>query len=61
MQVSGEIIFLGLAIGVYIFILLDRICKCFEICAQHKMMSGMYTNIDPVIYKQTLESKLKEK
>ena len=47
MQIGGEIIFLGLAIAVYIYILLSRICQCFETCANHKMMAMMYSTMNP--------------
>ena len=59
MTIGVPEVFLGLAVAVYIFILVDRICKCFETCANHRMMSGMYSKMDPLIFKQMID-KMKE-
>ena len=59
MTISGTEIFLGLAVAVYIFILVDRVCKCLETCANHKMMAGMYAPMDPKVF-QDLINQTKE-
>ena len=53
-------VFLGIAIAIYIYMIVDRICKCFETCNNYKMFSGMYSKMDPLIFKQLTEN-LKEK
>ena len=53
-------VFLGLAVALYIYMLLDRICKCFESCSQQKAIGNAYAKINPDIFKSILE-KMKEK
>lgn len=56
MQVGMPEVFLGLAVAIYIFMLLDRVCKCVENCSRNNMMKIVYANMDPVILQQTLAS-----
>ena len=53
-------VFLGLAVAVYIYMIIDRICRCFENCSQQKAIGNAYAKINPDTIK-TLVEKMKEK
>ena len=59
MQIGVAEVFLGLAIALYIFMLIDRVCKCIEACANHKALAGMYAKMDPILFQQ-VSNKIKE-
>ena len=60
MGIGMSEVFLGLAVALYIFVLIDRICKCFENCSQQKAIGNAYTKINPETIKLLVE-KMKEK
>lgn len=50
-------VFLGLVVAVYIFIIVDRICKCFEHCSMNKSFGNLYSKINGEQIKSILEAK----
>ena len=59
MSIGLTEVFLGLAVAVYIFIIIDRICKAFEKNSEGKILAAMYFKMDPVAFKELVSDKLK--
>ena len=45
------------AVALYLLIVIDRICKCFEQCSMNKSLGKVYGKIDPNLIKDLIESK----
>lgn len=54
-------VFLGLAIGVYIYILIDRVCKSFEQCSLNKSMGSVYSKLSPNWLNDLIKKKVEQK
>lgn len=60
MAVTGSMIFFGLIVGLYVFVVIDRICKCFENCAMSKATTTAYQKLSPEFLAGILEKNRKK-
>lgn len=57
MRFSTPEIILLVAAALYLLMVIDRICKCFEQCAMNRSLGKVYGKIDPNLIKDLIESK----
>jgi len=58
MSIGIADIFLLIAVGVYIFVIVDRICKACEQCSLNKSLGNAYSQINPNILNDVLKKKV---
>jgi len=57
MRLSTPEIILLVAAAIYVLMVIDRICKCFEQCSLNKSMGNAYKNLDANILHTMLRNK----
>jgi hypothetical protein len=57
MRFSIPEVILLVAAALYLLMVIDRICKCFEQCSMYRSLGKVYGKIDPNLIKDLIESK----
>lgn len=57
MSIGIPEVFLGVAICIYIWILINRICNCFEQCSLNKSMGEAYKILGADVLRSMIKSK----
>ena len=57
MRFSIPEVILLVAAALYLLMVIDRICKCFEQCSLNRSLGKVYGKIDPNMIKDLIESK----
>ena len=59
MSIGLPEVFLLLALLVYVYMLIDRICRCAEQCSLNKSMGSVYSKVSPNWLSDLITKKIK--